>query len=237
MKVLVAVFCFNEHLKIERTLSRFPRDATYDLVVMNDGSTDDSAGRIRTFPGVELVSHPTNLGVGASMRTVNRYALERGYEVIVHVAGNDKDDPQLIPCLLQPILAHGFDYVQGSRYLTGGRSSGMPLHRLLATRYVHPLLFFLATRRWVTDSTNGFRAFRTSLLLDPRIRLDQAWLDRYGLEPYFFCKVVQLRYKVTEVPVTKHYPSKSVGYTKIRPFVDWWAMVRPLIYLALGIRR
>ncbi|MCI0634536.1 MAG: glycosyltransferase family 2 protein, partial [Actinobacteria bacterium] len=201
MKTLVAVVAFNEHVKAERTVSRHPADRAYDLLVLNDGSTDDTLERLLKFPGVTVLSHPVNRGAGASIKTINRYALENGYEVLVYMAGNDKDDPLLIPRLLEPIERDGCDFVQGSRYLPGGGWGRMPFYRVLATRWVHPLLFSAVSGMRITDSTNGFRAFRTALLKDPRIDLEQPWLDQYELEPYLFCKAVRLGYKVREVPV------------------------------------
>lgn len=237
MKVLVALFCVNEHVKIERALGRFPRPFPgYDVVVMDDGSTDDSPERVRRFSDVGLLRHQTNKGIGAAIRTVQRHALEKGYDVVVHMAGNDKDDPLLIPRLLEPIEKDGLDFVQGSRYLKEGGYAKMPLYRVFATKFVHPLLFRLASGRAVTDSTNGFRAYRTALLRDARLDLDQAWLREYELEPYMYAKAFRLGYKVKEVPVTKIYPPKEEGYTKIKPVVGWWSILRPLVYLALRIK-
>jgi len=237
LKVLVAAFCYNEHQKIERTLSRFPQERPYDLFVMDDGSCDDSLERVRNFAGVGILHHTENRGIGAAIRTVNAYALEHGYDVVVHVAGNDKDDPLLIPRLLQPILEEGYDYVQGSRYLEGGGYGQMPVYRILATRYLHPLLFSFIARQHITDSTNGFRAYRTTLLRDARIDLDQSWLDQYELEPYFFYKAIRLGYKVREVPVTKIYPPRALGYTKMKAFSGWWSILRPLVFLGLGLKK
>ncbi len=237
LKTLAGVFCYNEHVKIERTLARFPAERDYDVVVINDGSTDDSVERIRKFPNVQIVSHPTNRGAGASIRTFHQYGLEHEYDVVALVAGNDKDDPNLIARLLQPIAEEGFDFVQGSRYLKGGDFGKMPLYRVFATRVVHPVLFSLITRRRITDSTNGFRAYRTALLRDPRIDLNQEWLAKYELEPYLFFKAIKLGFKVKEVPVTKFYPPKALGYTKMKPITGWWSILRPLLFLGLGIKK
>ena len=64
---------------------------------------------------------------------------------------------------------------------------------------IHPLIFSLAARKRVTESTNGFRAFRTTILRDPRIDWQQAWLDRYELEPYLMLKAIRLGYRHVEV--------------------------------------
>jgi dolichol-phosphate mannosyltransferase len=108
---------------------------------------------------------------------------------------------------------------------------------VLGTRTIHPWVFSIAAGKRVTESTNGFRAFRTTLLRDPRINWRQEWLDRYELEPYLLLKAIQLGYRHCEVPVTKVYPSHELGYTKMRPVVDWWSIMRPVVYLGLGLKK
>jgi dolichol-phosphate mannosyltransferase len=235
MRVLVATFAYNEGEKIRRTLARHPRSRTYDLLVLDDGSTDGALEGID--PRVVIVRNAANQGIGASMKRVFQYALDHGYDVLVIHAGNDKDDPLEIPALIEPIRTGTADFVQGSRYLGGGGFGNMPAYRVVGTRVLHPALFSLAARKRVTESTNGFRAFRTELLRDPRIDWRQAWLDRYELEPYLLMKTIRLGYRHVEVPVTKIYPPHELGYTKMRPFVDWWSIVRPIVYLGLGWRK
>ena len=235
MRVLAATFAFNEGEKIRRTLARHPAERPYDLLVHDDGSTDHALDGID--PRVAVLRSDANQGVGASMKRVFQYALDREYDVLVIHAGNDKDDPLEIPRLLAPIERGAADFVQGSRYLGGGGFGNMPSYRVFGTRIVHPLIFSIAARKRVTESTNGFRAFRTALLRDPRIDWRQDWLDKYELEPYLMLKAIRLGYRHVEVAVTKIYPSHALGYTKMRPFVDWWSIVRPVVYLGLGLKR
>ena len=142
-----------------------------------------------------------------------------------------------IPALVSPILSGEADFVQGSRYLRGGSFGNMPAYRVVGTRVIHPLIASMAARKRITESTNGFRAFRTALLRDPRIDWRQTWLDRYELEPYLLVKAIRLGYRHMEVPVTKIYPPHQIGYTKMRPVIDWWSIIRPVVYLGLGLRR
>jgi dolichol-phosphate mannosyltransferase len=235
MRVLAATFAYNEGEKIKRTLARHPENRSYDLLVVDDGSTDGALDSLS--PSVIVLRNETNRGIGASMKQVFEYALDHGYDALVIQAGNDKDDPLEIPALLAPLLAGTADFVQGSRYLRGGGFGNMPRYRVLGTRLVHPLVFSMAARKRVTDSTNGFRALRTTILRDPRIDWRQAWLDRYELEPYLMLKAIRLGYRHVEVPVTKIYPRHELGYTKMRPFVDWWSILRPIIYLGLGMKK
>ena len=113
----------------------------------------------------------------------------------------------------------------------------MPLYRRISTQIVHPLLFSLAVRRRLTDTTNGFRALRLSVLDDPRLELRQPWLDQYELEPYLLFKMIRLGYAVREVPVTKIYPPAELGYTKMKPITGWWSILRPIVLLGLGLKR
>ena len=235
MRVLAATFAFNEGEKIKRTLARHPADRSYDLLVVDDGSTDRALAVVD--PHVIVLRNETNQGIGASMKQVFQYALDHNYDVLVIQAGNDKDDPLEIPALLAPLAANAADFVQGSRYLRGGGFSNMPRYRVLGTRIIHPLVFSIAARKRVTDSTNGFRALRTSVLRDPRVDWRQPWLDRYELEPYLMMKAIRLGFRHQEVPVTKIYPRHELGYTKMRPFVDWWSILRPVVYLGLGLKK
>jgi dolichol-phosphate mannosyltransferase len=177
------------------------------------------------------------LGVGAALQLGYDYAVRHEYHVTVTVAGNNKDSPEEIPLLLDPIAEGRADFVQGSRFLKRGANLGaMPVYRQVATR-LHPLLFSLVARRRVTESTNGFRAVRTSVLADPRLDLSQTWLRQYELEPYLYLRSIQLGYRTVEVPVTKIYPPNQVGQTKMKPIASWWSILRPLVYVGFGLRK
>jgi dolichol-phosphate mannosyltransferase len=66
----------------------------------------------------------------------------------------------------------------------------------------------------------------------------QDWLKTYEYEYYVHFYAYRLGYRVTEVPVTKRYPSDPrQAYTKIKPFSGWWKMLRPLVFLALGLKK
>jgi dolichol-phosphate mannosyltransferase len=235
MKILVASFAYNEGDKIKRVVRRHPKDRSYDLLVMDDGSTDGSLEKLEA-ENVLVLRNPRNQGIGAAMKRVFDFAIEHGYAVLVIQAGNDKDDPLEIPRLLQPIIAGEADFVQGSRFLPGGGYGNTPAYRVISTRYVHPLLFSLAVRKRVTETTNGFRAFRTAILNDARIAWKQQWLNKYELEPYLLFKTIRLGYRHIEVPITKIYPPRREGYTKMRPITGWWSIFRPIVLLGLGLK-
>ena len=136
MRVLAATFAYNEGEKIKRTLARHPENRSYDLLVVDDGSTDGALDAVS--PEVTVLRNPTNRGIGASMKQVFEYVLDRGYDVVVIQAGNDKDNPLEIPALLAPLAANVADFVQGSRYLQGGAFGNMPRYRVLRSCFRLP---------------------------------------------------------------------------------------------------
>ena len=236
LTVIAVVPVFNEEAKIGKVVTRMPREIVDDVLVVDDGSTDDSAEVARSS-GAQVIAMGATLGVGAALQMGYDHAIRHGYDVTVTVAGNNKDSPEEIPLLLDPIAEGRADFVQGSRFLKRDASFGaMPAYRQIATR-LHPLLFSLVARRWVTESTNGFRAVRTCILADPGLDLSQTWLRQYELEPYLYLRSIQLGYRTVEVPVTKIYPPKQVGQTKMKPIAGWWSILRPLVYVGFGLRK
>lgn len=235
-RVLLVVCAHNECPKIGSVLDRVEALGHIQILVIDDASTDGTTELLRER-NIRTIRQERRCGAGACVRRAVRFFLEHDYDILVLMAGNDKDRPSEIDRLIGPILRGEADLVQGSRYLPGGLTGSMPLYRQFATRYLHPVLFSWLSGLRMTDTTNGFRAIRRSILEDPAIDLAQTWLDRYELEPYLLYKTVRLGYRVIEVPVSKLYPSKSLGYTKMRPITGWWSILRPLLLLSLGIRQ
>lgn len=233
-RVVLAVFTFNEGEKLHTTLARIPSDLPCDILVVDDGSTDGSTDRVDPRRASVLKLPP--IGLGAAIREAIRYARREGYHILCIMAGNDKDRPEQVPRLLAPIQQDGFYLSLGSRYLPGGEYGNMPLYRTLATRYVHPGLFSFFVGARLTDTSNGFRAIHLSLFDDEAIKLDQSWLDEYEIERYIQFKAIKLGYRYIEVPVTKIYPDKKLGQTKMKPITGWWSMVKPIFVLGLGLR-
>jgi dolichol-phosphate mannosyltransferase len=236
LRVMAGVGAYNEERTIEEILARFEPGVVDEVVAIDDGATDGTPEIIARL-GVSCIRHETNQGVGAGIKSAYRYAQAHGHDVLVLVAGNGKDDPREIPHLLAPILEGDYDYVQGSRYLPGGSSPNQPLQRTILVRLL-ALAYRLLTGFPSTDPSNGFRAYKLSLLDDERINVWQDWLNGYELEHYLNYLVLKLGYRVVEVPVSKTYPAeRGVRYSHVRPFWDWWKSLRPIVYLMLGLKK
>ncbi len=235
LRVILVTAAYNEESKIGEVLRRIPPGIADEVLLMDDGSTDRTA-EVARAAGARVIRLEEVKGVGFVARIALEEARRGGYDVVVAIAGNNKDAPEEVPRLLDPIAEQGQDFVIGSRFLPGGSFGGdMPLYRKLATR-VHPWLVGFFCGKRITESTNGFRAMRLSILDDKRIDLSQPWLDGYELEVYLLMKILRLGYRAAEVPCTKIYPPRRQGYTKMRPIVDWWNMLRPVLLVGLGLR-
>lgn len=231
-RVLVIIPAYNERGKIGNTIKRAIPFADAILVV-DDGSTDNTKEEVKKNKA-KVIIHETNKGVGAAIRSGIDYAIKNEFDVCIPLAGDDQDAPEEIPKLLSGIKK-GYDLIQGSRYLKQGRTINAPLFRIITTK-LYSLFFSIVSGRYISDASNGFKAFKISIFNNKEINLWQEWLNKYELEPYLLYKTITLGYKVTEAPVSKRYLIKR-GYSKMKPFLDWWRISRPLIYLKLGLKR
>jgi dolichol-phosphate mannosyltransferase len=235
--VLCILPAFNETGKIGRVVTAVRDSGQVDtVVVVDDASTDGTSDEARAAGG-EVIRHRMNRGVGAAIRSGLQYGRQHGYAVAVIMSGDDQHEAGELAGVLAPLREGRADFVQGSRRLPGGKTVDGPLFREVTTR-LFSIAFTVLSGRKITDGTNGFRAFFLSILDDPGINLDQEWLDRYELEVYLLYKAVRSpRIRVVEAPVTVYYRGGTRQYSKMKPFRDWWRLVRPLIFLKLRWRR
>jgi len=241
LKKIAIIPVYRDMVNALKVLGKFRGGYVDEICLVVDCPEENDLNKIRKAAAgiatpVCIISNKERKGVGYAIREGIEYGLANRYDVAVVMAGNDKDDPREIPRLLIPIVQEDFDYVQGSRFLPGGKRVRNPLLRGVFSR-LYPFIWTLCTNIRCTDVTNGFRAYKLKIFLDKRINIWQEWLDNYQLEYYVHYKVLTLGYKTKEVPVSKIYPHKHRGgYSNISPFRDWWKITGPLVYLKLGVR-
>jgi len=236
-KVLVVLVCYNTADSTNIVLSKFPKERNYGVLVINDASTDNTKGVISKY-NFRTIEHKQNRGVGGAIKTGIEYAIKNQYDIITIIAGNNKDNPTEISSVVDPIIKEDYDYVQGSRFIPGGKWDNLPLFRFVMVR-LHAILFSIVTGRKCTDALNGFRAYKLNIFRDKRINIWQDWLEGYELETYLHYKILKYGYRFKETPVSKIYPKnwRKVKYTHIRPFIDWWNIMKPLFFLMTGIKK
>jgi dolichol-phosphate mannosyltransferase len=217
-------------LKLMKTLKDMP-----DIVIADGGSTDGSMEPTRLGElGVRTVLVKTGPGkLSAQMRMGLAYAMRQGYEGVILIDGNGKDEPSAISNFVSA-LDEGFDHIQGSRFVPGGKAINTPLARLWGIKLVHAPLISLAAGYRYTDTTNGFRAYSRRFLIDPRVAPFRETFSAYELHYYLSIRAARLRFRVSEIPVTRAYPSHGPTPTKIKSFRGNFLVLKTLVEASIG---
>lgn len=156
-RVLVIVPAYNEEATITTVLSNLRREVPdYDVVVVDDGSTDKTAERVQQFADIRLIQMPFNVGIGAAMQTGFLYAVRQGYDIVVQCDADGQHPVEAIPRLVQCVLDGKADLIIGSRYVADScyrPTLGRRIGKSILSRLVDAMI-----GGGITDTTSGFRA-------------------------------------------------------------------------------
>lgn len=232
----IAVFVINEGERVRRQLTAMaPLADQIDIIVADGGSTDGSLA-LDSLDVFRLRAVLVKRGPGklsAQMRMAIAFVLAEGYEGLIVIDGNGKDDHSAVSRFIE-LLDAGYDHVQGSRYVPGGRGVNTPLSRTIGVKLLHAPLISAAAGARYTDTTNGFRAYSRRLLTDPRVQPLRDIFVGYELHYYLAIRAARLGFRVTETPVTRRYPVEGKTPTKISPVKGNLLILRTLAAAALG---
>ena len=216
-QLTVVVPAFNEAGSIAHLLGKLLHlqyEGTARILVVDDGSTDGTPAILDEFAarGVEIITHPENQGLHASILTGLKDAVAGSTPegTVVVMDADNTHDPAAIPRMLDKLNA-GYDVVIASRFVDGGRMIGAPPMRRLYSSLARRLLTLRFPRAGVSDFTCGYRAYRTSLLQ----RGFQIFGDDLLSRESFACtlemllKLRQIGARVGEVPLVLRYDLKT----------------------------
>ena len=219
-KYCVCIPVINEGDKIRNQLEQMTAakiSQFADIIICDGGSKDGSLEtNFLQANNVSVLLTKQDTGkLSAQLRMGYYYALtKRDYVGIVTVDGNNKDSVENIIDIIHKLEA-GYDLVQGSRFIPGGKAINTPLIRHVAVKLIHvPAISHIAGFQY-TDTTNGFRGYSRRFLEDARVEPFRAIFDSYELLAYLSVRAPQLGFKVIEIPVTRSYPPKGKIPTKI----------------------
>lgn len=233
----VVIPVINEGARINNLLAKMAAlniETIADIVIVDGGSTDGSlelhALQQVGVRGLLVKSAPGKLS--AQLRCAYAFALDQGYEGIVTIDGNDKDDPDAIPCFIEA-LKQGVDFVQASRFVPGGVAENTPKSRDFAIRFIHaPMLSLFSGFKW-TDTTQGFRAYSRKMLLDPKMAPFRDVFMTYELLAYLSYRAPKLGYHCVELATVRRYPKGEVP-TKISAFKGNLSVFQVLLHACAG---
>lgn len=198
---LIIIPVYNEEQYIEGVLKKVRENTDSDILIINDGSTDNSLKIIESC-GVKTITHPENQGYGKSLIDGFDFAISRGYKYAVTMDCDEQHEPHLIPAFLKEI--NGFDVISGSRYLKDFPSNNSPPQD---RKYINEQITKIINRRTgynLTDSFCGFKAYRVDSL--KKLRLTE-W--GYGMPLQLWIQAWNKGLAVKEYPVERIY--KNLG--------------------------
>ena len=231
--VLIPVL--NENGRILAQLDRVRAvEGMPDIIITDGGSTDGSMD----LPGLRdrgvrtLLIKRDRGRVGAQLRIGFAYALSQGYDGVITIDGNGKDDVAAIPAFVEALGA-GYDFVQASRFIAGGEAVNTPFLRWLGIRLIHAPALSIAGGFRYTDTTSGFRAHSRRLLESPAVQPFRDVFQNYELLWYFNARAPRTGHRVRELPVRRAYPASGPTPTKMNAAAEM-SILRELLQVVLG---
>lgn len=218
----VCIPVINEGTRIKKELERAKKHniSQYVDIIICDGDSKDNSLNDDLMKELEVNTVLVKKDVGkqgAQLRMGFWWCLERGYKGIITIDGNNKDSIEDIPKFIEK-LEEGYDFVQGSRFIKGGKAINTPFIRYLSVKLIHAPIISLTARKRFTDTTNAYRAYSKRYLLDKRVNPFRDIFMSYELLAYLSVRASQLKMKACEIPVTREYPKKEKTPTKISFF-------------------
>jgi glycosyltransferase involved in cell wall biosynthesis len=195
---VTALPVFNEASHIRGVLDQVRRYSER-IVVVNDGSRDATAATLATIPGIEVVTHPRNLGYGAALRSAFEFAQQTDADVLVTIDCDGQHEPRLIPELVAA-LTDDVDIVSGSRYLKehAGDNAAPEDRRRINRTITQEVNQRLGLR--LTDAFCGFKAYRVSALRHLEITE-----TGYAMPLQVWVQAVSAGLRIVEFPVPRVY--------------------------------
>ncbi|MBL8874229.1 MAG: glycosyltransferase family 2 protein [Phycisphaerae bacterium] len=212
MRTLVAIPVYNESRHLRAVLDRVLEHAG-NVLVIDDGSTDDSAALLSSMP-VDVIRHCVNRGYGRSLIDAFRFADSERYDWVITMDSDEQHEPERLPEFFEAIEQNDADIISGSRYLRAPTQEALALapgdrRRIngLITAEINALLAQrLGTK--LTDSFCGFKAHRVNAT--NRLELSE---DGYAFPMQLWARAAAHGLRVKEIPVDLIYndPNRSFG--------------------------
>ena len=206
--ISVIIPLYNEEHSIKNVIERIPNHSSYEIIVVDDGSTDKSVKRIREIKDkdIKIIQHEKNQGYGASILTGFNHATG---DIIVTMDSDGQHNPEEIPNLIKPIINHQADLVVGSRYL-GSSSYKVLLYARVGEYFINLCLWFLYHQK-VRNNQSGFRAFSSSSLK----KLKFMRHVKFGLCTETLFNAASKNLRIKEIPVNVYTRKHGCSYVKL----------------------
>lgn len=216
-KVAVLLPAYNEEVSIASMVLLSLQYAD-EVIVIDDGSSDRTS-EVSRLAGATVLSHITNKGKGAALKTGFKYAQD--YDIIVTIDADGQHNPSEIPDVIKPIMEDRADIVNGSRYIAG-KDTTTPTYRRVGQTVLDNATY-LASGVKLTDTQSGFRAFSSKSIeyfnFDP---------NGFGIESDMLIEASVNKLRIVEVEITVRY---DVNTTTDNPIVQGFSVLMRILEL------
>jgi glycosyltransferase involved in cell wall biosynthesis len=213
MKLVILMLAYNEEERIAKTIMRIPRKIPnidqVEILVVNDGSIDNTVDMAMNAGADKIISHKTNLGVGAGFMTGIRNSISLRADIVVTVDADGEANIDQIPDLINPILNNQFDVVVGTRFWKGNPSTYKKLN-YFGNQIFTKLVSFVAGHKF-TDTQTGFRAYSKDAIENITVVNDFTYTQEVLLDLHF------KKFRIGETPISfKHREDSRLVHSVTR---------------------
>lgn len=201
-RTFIIIAAFNESAVVKDVIAEINSFGFFDIIVVDDGSHDNTYLVAQEMPRVIALRHKLNRGKGAATKTGMEAAKLLGADIIVTMDGDGQHDPSDINNLIAPIKNEKFDAILGSRLMN---PKGMPFYKIIHNKIANLITWYLYGL-WVTDSQSGFRAYSKKALE----KIDTKG-DRYEYDSEVIREIYKHKLKYKEIPIKVRYTDYSMG--------------------------
>jgi len=207
VRLLIAMPVYNELKYVDAVLAKVKRYHP-EILVIDDGSTDGTGGRLAARTDIQLIRHPENRGYGQSLIDAFQFADVHGYDWVITMDCDEQHEPEMIPEFIQYIKTDEWDIISGSRYLENRPGDDLPPGDRRAINATMTATINELFGWNLTDSFCGFKAHRVSAMRKLDLNVP-GYAFPMQLWPQAYC--AELRIK--EIPVRLIYndPNRHFG--------------------------
>jgi len=206
MKIIIGLPAYNEEKNIASIISKL-KEFTDKIIVCNDGSSDQTS-QVSEKMGAIIVNHETNLGYGASIRSIFLKAREFDFDVLVTFDADGQHRIEDIKPVIDPILEKKCDIVIGSRFLSDSKNE-IPKYRQAGIKMITKLANS-SLKEQITDSQSGFRAYSKTVI--EKLTLSE---NGMGISNEILMKASKLSFKIAEVPIKILYEGETSTHNPV----------------------
>lgn len=226
--VLIIIPAYNEAEAIGQVIfSVHEQYPEYDILVIDDGSTDDTASIVRRSKFAKVISLPYNIGIGGSVQTGFKYARKHQYDYALQFDGDGQHLVMEIEKILLPVMKGEYDCAVGSRFVQKGENYHPDPLRKLGILILR-LFSFLVVGQRISDQTSGFRAFNHKC-----IQLLAAYYPKDYPEPEVIVLLGRNKMRITEIYTQMR--ERQGGVSSISVWRGPYYIIKVL--LAMGMAR